>query len=172
MPFIRDGVLFDPGLACMIHCLHRRMQDPQTALLEKETALLALLTCMIRQYSRPHPAEVESGREPGAVDTARDYIHAHHDRDISVRELATVTGLSPFHFIRIFRRQVGLTPHAYLTQVRVQQAQQLLASGETPVQAAVASGFFDQSHLTRHFKRIVGTTPALYRNSVQDRFIP
>lgn len=168
LPFIRDGVLFDPGLARMIHRLHLRMQDPQTALLEKETALLAVLTRMIRQYSRPHPAESASGREPGAVDTARDYIHAHHDRDVSVRELAAATGLSPYHFIRIFSRQVGLTPHAYLTQVRVQRAQQLLASGETPVQAAVAAGFFDQSHLTRHFKRIVGVTPARYRNSVQD----
>ena len=168
LPFIRDGVLFDPGLARLIHRLHRRMQDPQTALMEKETALLAVLTRMIRQYSRPHPAAVEPGREPGAVDTARDYIHAHHDRDVSVRELAAATGLSPYHFIRIFSRQVGLTPHAYLTQVRVQRAQQRLASGETPVQAAVAAGFFDQSHLTRHFKRIVGVTPGRYRNSVQD----
>jgi AraC-like DNA-binding protein len=112
---------------------------------------------------------METGREPVAVETARAYIHAHYDRDISVRDLAALTGLSPYHFIRVFSGQVGLTPHAYLVQVRVQQARQLLATGETPSQAALSAGFFDQSHLTRHFKRILGVTPGRYRNCVQDR---
>ncbi|BBO69489.1 transcriptional regulator [Desulfosarcina alkanivorans] len=168
LPFIRDGVLFDPGLARMIHRLHRRMQAPQAPLLEKETELLAVLTRVIRKYGRPHPPARETGREPVAVGTARDYIHAHHARDISVDELAAASGLSPYHFIRTFSRQVGLTPHAYLIQARVQRATHLLASGEPPAQAAVEAGFYDQSHLSRHFKRIVGTTPGRYRNSVQD----
>ncbi len=168
LPFIRAGVLIDPSLAEMIYRLHRRMEDPRTTALEKETGLLAVLTRMIRQYGATRPAAFETGREPAAVKTARDFIHAHHDRDISVRELAAATGLSPYYFIRVFNGQVGLTPHAYLTQVRVQHAQRLLLSGETPVQAAVSVGFFDQSHLTRHFKRIVGVTPGYYRNSVQD----
>jgi AraC-like DNA-binding protein len=168
LPFIREGVLFDPDLAAMIHRHHRCMQDPRTSTLEKETGLLALLSRVIRQYSRPRLTERPSGSEPQAVGTARDYIHAHHQRDISVNELAAVCGLSPYHFIRVFRRQTGLTPHAYLIQVRVQQARHLLRSGAVPSHAALAAGFFDQSHLTRHFKRIVGTTPGRYRNSVQD----
>jgi AraC-like DNA-binding protein len=169
LPFVRAGVLFDSCLAGMIHRLHRRMQDSRTTALEKETGLLTLLTGMIRQYGEPSSAAVETGREPGAVQIARDFIHAYHDRDISVRELAATTGLSPYHFIRVFSGGVGLTPHAYLIQVRVRRAQRLLLSGETPAQAALSTGFFDQSHLTRHFKRIVGVTPGRYRNCVQDR---
>jgi AraC-like DNA-binding protein len=168
LPFIRAGVLFDGDLARMIHRLHRQMTDAGTPLLEKEAGLMEVLTHMIRRHCRPRPAALPSGREPGAVESATDYIHAHYDRDISVRELAEVTGLSTFHFIRVFHRQMGLPPHAYLTQVRVRQARHLLSSGETPVQAAVGAGFFDQSHLTRHFKRILGVTPGRYRNSVQD----
>jgi AraC-like DNA-binding protein len=169
LPFIRAGVLFDARLARRIHCLHGRMNDPRTPALEKETGLLAVVTRVIRQYGEPRSAAMESGREPVAVETARAYIHAHYDRDISVRDLAALTGLSPYHFIRVFSGQVGLTPHAYLVQVRVQQARQLLATGETPSQAALSAGFFDQSHLSRHFKRILGVTPGRYRNCVQDR---
>jgi AraC-like DNA-binding protein len=168
LPFIREGVLFDADLAGMIHRLHSCMQDRQADTLEMETGLLAVLTRVIRQYSLPRPARRAFGREPKAVETALAYIHAHHASDISVRDLAAVSGLSPYHFIRVFNRQVGLTPHAYLTQVRVENARQLLHRGQTPVQTALATGFFDQSHLTRHFKRIVGTTPGRYRNSVQD----
>ena len=168
LPFIREGVLFDSDLAAMIRWLHRGMQDPARSVLEKETGLLAVLDLVIRQYSRPHITGRPTGREPEAVAIAREYIHAHHHRDISVCELAAAAGLSPYHFIRVFSRQLGLTPHAYLTQVRVQEARQRLLAGESPAETALPAGFYDQSHLTRHFKRIVGTTPARYRNSVQD----
>jgi AraC-like DNA-binding protein len=171
MPFIRPGVLFDAGLARMIHRLHRRMQDPRMPILEKEAGLLAVLTRLLGRYGRPRTTIPDAGREPGAVDTARDYMHACHDRDISIRELAAITGLSPYHFIRVFSGQVGLTPHAYLIQVRVHQARRRLLAGEAPAQAAVSVGFYDQSHLTRHFKRILGVTPGRYRNSVQDTAI-
>lgn len=168
LPFIRQGVIVDPNLAAMIRRLHRQMADDRTPLLQIEAGLLTVLTRLLRQYGRPQTECPAFRPEPDAVETAKAYIHAHYDRDISVGDLAAATGLSPYHFIRVFSGSTGLTPHAYLTQIRVGRARQLLGAGETPVQAAVASGFFDQSHLTRHFKRIVGTTPARYRNSVQD----
>lgn len=168
MPFIRAGVLCDSDLARRIHQLHSKMEDPATPLLEKESLLITVLTRMVQRHSKPSPETCRTCREPTVVATARDFIHAHHDQDISIRELAGAVGLSPYHFIRVFREQTGLTPHAYLTQVRVRQAQRLIASGETPVQSAIGTGFFDQSHLTRHFKRITGITPGRYRNCVQD----
>lgn len=168
LPFIRQGVIVDADLAAMIRRLHRQMVDGRTPLLQIEAGLLTVLTRLLRQYGRPQTDCSAPRPEPDAVETAKAYIHAHYDRDISVGDLAAATGLSPYHFIRVFGGSTGLTPHAYLTQIRVSRARQLLGAGETPVQAAVASGFFDQSHLTRHFKRIVGTTPARYRNSVQD----
>ena len=81
LPFFRAGVLFDPCLAAMIHRLHRHMDDPRAAALEKETGLLVVLTRMLRLYGEPRPAGFETGREPGPVEAAREYIHAHHDQD-------------------------------------------------------------------------------------------
>jgi AraC-like DNA-binding protein len=92
-------------------------------------------------------------------------------------ELARLTGLSPHALLRAFRAETGLPPHAYLTQHRVRLARGLLDRGVSPAEAAVAAGFADQAHLTRHFKRVVGVPPGAYqrargaagRNCVQDR---
>jgi AraC-like DNA-binding protein len=107
-------------------------------------------------------------RDSAAVKRARDYIEACYDENISVRKLASIACLSPFHFIRVFQAQTGMPPHAYLMQTRVRKAKALLARGRQIVDAAYETGFVDQSHLTRHFKRTLGYTPGQYRNSIQD----
>jgi AraC-like DNA-binding protein len=77
--------------------------------------------------------------------------------------LAALAGVSRFQLLRAFRRETGITPHAYLIQRRVSAARRLLAAGEIPAQAAAAAGFSDQSHMTRAFVRYLGVTPARYR---------
>ena len=89
-------------------------------------------------------------------------MQAHFARDLSINELAACAGLSPFHFVRCFRRATGLPPHAWLTQLRLDHARALLGRGRSPADAAVAAGFYDQSHLIRHFKRTYGITPGQY----------
>ena len=73
-----------------------------------------------------------------------------------------IAGLSSFHLCRVFKAGVGLAPHAYVSQLRVRRAKQLMAEGVPIAQAAVDAGFFDQAHLSRHFKRIIGLTPGRY----------
>ena len=110
-----------------------------------------------------------AGREPRAVALAREFLAARCAEDPDLAETARVAGLSPFHFLRVFRRTTGLTPHAFLVQCRVRRAQGLLRRGLDPARVAAETGFADQSHLTRQFKRLTGVTPAAYRNSLQDR---
>jgi AraC-like DNA-binding protein len=75
-----------------------------------------------------------------------------------------VAGLSVFHFAREFRQATGVTPHYYLTRRRVERAQELLAnSGLHLSEIALNVGFFDQSHMARHFRQILGTTPREFR---------
>jgi AraC-like DNA-binding protein len=81
---------------------------------------------------------------------------------VTLRALARFAGLSAFHLCRVFREAVGMPPHAYQTQIRVRRAKSLLAAGVPIARAAAEAGFYDQSHLTRHFKRIVGLTPGRY----------
>ncbi len=73
-----------------------------------------------------------------------------------------MAGLSPFHFLRSFREQVGLPPAAYQTHRRVAAAKRLVRNGCSIADSAAEAGFADQSHLSRHFQRIVGTTPGKY----------
>jgi AraC-like DNA-binding protein len=81
---------------------------------------------------------------------------------LTLAELAGIAHVSPFHLVRTFKQQIGLSPHAYLNQVRIRRAKELLQRGASPAEAALSVGFYDQSHFGRHFKRTVGVSPARF----------
>jgi len=81
-------------------------------------------------------------------------------------ELAALSGVSRFQLLRGFVREIGITPHAYLVQLRVRHARRLLTHAHTPAQAALLAGFADQSHLTRAFVRQFGITPGRYSQAL------
>ncbi len=168
IPFFRKGVLCDEPLAGAIRALHVGLETGQLSRLEIESRFLALLTQLIDRHADAKPSSRPVAREPVAVRRVRDYIEACYAESMSVEDLASIARLSPFHFIRVFQKQTGMPPHAYLMQIRVRKARTLLAQGRRIVDAAYDTGFADQSHLTKHFKRTLGFTPGQYRNSVQD----
>lgn len=97
------------------------------------------------------------------VRRAMEYLRTQLAETISLDDLAHHAGLDKFHLCRAFRAQVGMPPHAYLTHLRVARAKQLLKSGIRASEVAPHVGLYDQAQLTRHFRRIVGTTPARYQ---------
>ena len=101
------------------------------------------------------------------VATVRAYLEANHARVVTLAELARLTGFSPFHLSRIFRAAVGVAPYAYLSLVRVRRARELLARGCPLSMVTYETGFFDQSHFTRSFKRVVGVPPGQYAREVK-----
>jgi AraC-like DNA-binding protein len=168
IPFFRGGVIHDQELAGMIHSLHVNLEENKSSLLEKESSFLLMLTRLIARHSDAPPACRPAGREHLPIKRAKDFIESHFHENISIEKLSSVASLSPFHFIRAFRNEVGLPPHAYLTQVRVRKAMGFLKTGRKIADTAYETGFADQSHLSRHFKRITGYTPGQYSNSIQD----
>jgi AraC-like DNA-binding protein len=108
-------------------------------------------------------------RAPRAVQRAREYLRGALARPVSLDELARHVAHDKFHLARAFRAHVGLPPYAYLTQLRVARARELLRAGASPAQAAASVGFCDESQLHRHFRRIVGVTPGVYAASVRAR---
>jgi transcriptional regulator GlxA family with amidase domain len=93
-----------------------------------------------------------------------DHVDAHLSEGMDLAELAAVAGISVFHFAREFKHSTGVTPHFHLRQKRVERAQDMLARTDLPLtQIALAAGFFDQSHLARHFRQMVGRTPTEFR---------
>ena len=94
------------------------------------------------------------------------YFEENLDRNLSLAELAGVVQLSVFHFTRKFRAEFGCPPHAYVMRKRIERAKAQLARGSIPLKVvAASSGFSDQSHMTRLFRRLLGVTPAEYRKA-------
>jgi AraC-like DNA-binding protein len=97
---------------------------------------------------------------------AKAYLQARFNEPVSLDELATVASISRYHLVRSFTAKVGLPPHAYQLHVRLAHARAMLYAGMSPVDVAAQVGFADQSHLTRHFKRVWRTTPGDYSRRV------
>jgi len=128
-----------------------------------EEHLLRMLAYLVRQHGS-HPQR--AALSPPAVRRARQRLDDAPELSVTLAELAALTGVSRFQLLRGFVREVGITPHAYNLQRRVRLARQLLAAGQLPVDAALASGFADQSHMTRAFRRQFGVTPGRYQAAV------
>lgn len=99
------------------------------------------------------------------VRRAMEYLRGNLADSITLDDLARYAALDKFHLCRAFRAQIGMPPHTYLTHLRVQRAKELLAQGIRASELAPYVGLYDQSQLTRHFRRIVGVTPARYANT-------
>jgi AraC-like DNA-binding protein len=113
----------------------------------------------------PEPTH-RGGLPSGALRRLHDHVDAHLSESIDLAELSTIAGLSMFHFARQFKLSTGMTPHHYLVHRRVQRAQKMLMSTDLSLSdVAFATGFSDQSHLTRHFRHMVGMTPGQFRRS-------
>jgi AraC-like DNA-binding protein len=97
-----------------------------------------------------------------AIERVQQYLDRHFNEAVSLEKLAALAKLSRFHLLRAFTRHTGLPPHAYQMQRRIEVACTLLQSGISAAQVATRVGFADQSHFTRHFKRICHITPGRY----------
>ena len=162
-PFFPDPLIFGREAIASYLALHRSLES-RAATLERESLLSDLLTRLVARYARVRPqlAALRAGGERAAVARVRDYVVAHHARNITLGELARVANLSPFHLTRVFAKEVGMPPHAFQTQVRVAHAKRLIRRGLPLSLVAAATGFADQSHLIRHFKRLLKITPGEY----------
>ncbi len=159
LPYFRTGVIDDRELAVQLQQLHQRLETEAASLLEQESTLLAIMARLIRRYADDPPPAWRMRPDSEAVTKTKEYIESHFAEDISLETLSRLTHLSRYHLIRIFGQAVGLPPHAYQRQVRLRRAKTLLAAGYPIAEVALTTGFTDQSHLTRWFKRLWGFTP-------------
>jgi AraC-like DNA-binding protein len=104
------------------------------------------------------------GDEP-RVSRVRIFLQEHLSEHIEISRLAEIVSLTPCHFIRVFHRAVGVPLHRYVTLVRIRHAESLLRAGVPIAEAAGSAGFYDQSHLSRYFRRILGVTPGQYQKA-------
>ncbi|MBA2673334.1 AraC family transcriptional regulator [Ramlibacter sp.] len=117
---------------------------------------------LFSRYGLPRMAPGRVGNDKHRLRTAHAFVHANFMRDFSIDELSQAAGLSRFHLMRAFRKEFGLPPHTYANQLKLIAAKQKLQAGVAPAEVAVEVGFYDQSHLTRLFKRAFDLTPGRF----------
>lgn len=162
----RDGVTLDnPSVIAAV----RRMFGAawlECSQLERTAIVEQSLECIAGPDQTSHASRPQR-REQLAVRRTREYIDSHFEREISLIELARVAKLHPSYLNRVFRQQLGLPPHEYQSVRRVRRASELVLAGHSLFAAASAVGFFDQSHLNRHFSRIFGFAPSVFTRTTR-----
>ncbi len=157
---VRSPTLADPALARAVSRLHQVLGTPGDEL-EAESRLALVAERVTTHLDRLAPSTPE-GRDPGLARLVRDRL----DGDApSLERLARDLGTHPSHLVRVFRREYGLPPHRYVVGRRLDRARRLLLDGMPIAEVAVETGFHDQSHLTRHFRALLGTTPGAFRSA-------
>lgn len=159
----RRDVIRDPASASWLRWAHLAVERNESRLQQQSLVLRALASLVTSHASAdglPDPRWLHP-----AIRVVRAYLDEHVADDVSLRQLADLADLSPYYVCSLFRREVGVPPHAYQVQLRVRRARELLARGVSTALTASETGFFDQAHLHRHFKRLVGVTPGTYRRA-------
>ncbi len=159
--FLADQTICDPRLFKRLSTLHSLIFDSHD-LLELQCLATEALTELIQGYGEGDKKSQSNASCDHRVATIIDYLRANLSAPITLEELKHLVSLTEFHIIRIFKKETGLSPHAFLIQLRLEHARTLLSKGEAISQAALASGFSDQSHLTRKFCQRFGISPGNY----------
>lgn len=142
----------------VIHCF-----DEPSSLLERETRLFGLVHALAEHCSNTPPGETTLGREHSAVRLVKELLQTDPFSDHSLKNLALLSHLNEKYLLGVFKRDVGVTPHSYQTRLRLNRAKALLAVGLPIAAVAADTGFVDQSHLHRTFKKHIRVTPGQFQ---------
>lgn len=161
--FLCDTVINDDALSDALDVLFGLFG--QAALLEQEEALMAVLFRFLTEHASEAPPKIRTGTENRVVSICKDLLASRPDQNVSLAEMEAAAGIDRFRLVRSFTRHEGLPPHAWHLQYRLREAQNMLSRGETVADVTYATGFSDQAHLSRAFKRLTGLTPGFYRRT-------
>ena len=130
--------------------------------LEEESVLTAFMGQLILKYNVIKAPLLYTEHEHKYMNRAFEYLSARLDEKLSLDDVASSAGLSRYHFLRVFKKNTGITPHIYRTQKRIETARKLIRKNIPLSRVAMETGFTDQSHLTNKFKQYIGVTPGQY----------
>lgn len=165
-PYFSQAVVHDPELAAQLRVLFRTLETSTNRLL-RESLTYTTLVKLMGKHAKSQLVDTfseQGGRNKTQkqLTLVKEFLDDFPQADISLDDLANLAALSPYHLARAFQKAFGLPPHAYQIQSRLRLARQLLKQGRNIAEAAQESGFHDQSHFHRHFKKSNGYTPGQY----------
>lgn len=152
----------DASLYAQISGIHRALDQPGEEF-EAESRLSLVRERVDTHLRRLEPAPLV--RDAVLARRLRELLDARVEDGLTLADASRELAAHPTHLVRTFSREFGMPPHRYLTGRRIDRARRLLLTGEPAAEVATSVGFVDQPHLTRHFKRVLGVTPAAYARS-------
>ncbi|MCI9622545.1 MAG: AraC family transcriptional regulator [Lachnospiraceae bacterium] len=155
-----ENVIKNEELSHYLHSLHQSIMEGSKEF-EKEEMLLLLISLLIEQYGQPSGNCIPEYSEE--IENACTFMSEHFAEHITLETLCKCSGLSKSTLLRAFTKSKGVTPYRYLQIIRIGKAKELLEKGVSPVDAAIQTGFSDQSHFSNFFHMFIGLSPAAYR---------
>ncbi|MCM2588255.1 AraC family transcriptional regulator [Rossellomorea marisflavi] len=162
LPSFTSPVVYQCEHSSTLHKLHQMVMDERSDL-EKEETFYFLLEQLIEAYSLPHEQMKKQKTPTQAVEHLCTYLKTHYSESIKLDDLAKIVKLNKYSLLRSFTRTLGITPYRYLQTIRINEAKKRLERGLKPIDAALDSGFIDQSHFSHFFKEFIGLTPGQYQ---------
>jgi|GEM_PF-893915 len=159
MLYFPDFTIYNPQLLSILQAFHTIAEYEKTS--PKLAQLFTSIMAQLERYATTFDQNKENAGS-NKIEQAKAYIEENCLQELSLKKMARVACLSEYHFDRYFHKYFGLSPYAYYLVCKVKKAQKLLAMEESVTATSLASGFFDQSHFTRLFKKHVGVTPGKY----------
>ncbi|MDV5167401.1 AraC family transcriptional regulator [Photobacterium rosenbergii] len=164
VPYFPEPVVHDPEVAQQLRLVFSTLENSDNRLL-RETLVYGALVKLMARHSKTRSEFEPRTRGQKQVLLVKTFLDDFPQADVSLEELASLAGYSPYYLVRAFQKEFGLPPHAYQIQSRLRYARKLLKSGHSISDAAQEAGFHDQSHFHRHFKRAMGITPKQFTSS-------
>ena len=160
LPGFSENIIFDEEVICYLHPLHEMVMKGLCDF-SKEENLLLLISMLIQRYGQPFENCIPECR--GEIEKACRFMEQHFAERIYLDQICRYAGLSKSTLLRAFTKSKGVTPYSYLENIRIGEAKKLLEQGFPPIEAALRTGFSDQSHFTNYFNRFIGLSPGVYR---------
>lgn len=161
LPGFSPAVLRDEDVSCYLRPLHDLVMNGSLEF-GKEESLLFMLSLLMQRCGQPFEDCIPECREE--IERACAFMAEHAAERISLDQICRKAGLSKSTLLRAFAKSKGVTPYCYLESLRIGRAKKLLEQGASPMEAALQTGFSDQSHFTNYFTRFIGLTPGAYRD--------
>lgn len=161
LPEFKDPVVFSNDLVENLKLLHQMVMKKETEFFKEELFYL-LLEQLIKEYAILASNKKLEFKEP--IKKVKQFLDDNYEKQISLNELSELSGMNKYTLIRNFTHEMQITPYQYLEIIRINHAKELLEAGIDLTEVAILSGFSDQSHFTRFFKRLIGLTPKQYQN--------
>lgn len=162
---VDQPVFVDAALRRRIHQIHGALVHPGEEF-EAESRL-ALVAERLGEHLRRRVGQAAPFADPPLARALRDLLAERFREGLTLADAAALLHAHPAHLVRTFSREYGMSPHQYLTSLRVDHSRKLLLAGMPLAAVATASGFYDQPHLTRHFTRILGAPPGRFARSAR-----